>query len=157
MCIDPVTAITLASAASGAVGTFSTAQSRAAIAGHNARVAGINANTERQVGQLEADRIEDRFQRLRATGRVNAAKSGVNPAVGSPSLVIDQESFSEQRADQLAAIWNRDTRATGFENSAIGERARAGAIGTGGIINSFSTFLGGLRGAPRGTNPFKIA
>ncbi len=156
MCIPPA-AMAIISAGISAAGVFQQSQTQSAIAKHNAKVADINANTERETGRLEADRIEDRFQRLRATARVNAAKSGINPAVGSAAFVIDQEGFAEQRADQLAAIWNRDTRAVGFENTAIGERGRASAIRSGGIVNAFSTFLGGLRGGPAGTNPFKIA
>lgn len=135
-----------------AVGTMASAQAQANEAKYNAQVEEINARTKRQEGQLRADMLEDDYQRQRATGRVAAAKSGVNPATGSASFVINQESYANQAADELATIWNAETTAIGHENKATGFRQQAKAYKQAGMIGAASTFLGGLQ-----NSSFKMA
>lgn len=131
-----------------AAGAMQQANAQAAQAKYNSQVEEINARTARQEGQLRADKLEDQYQSQRAEGRVSAAKSGLNPAAGSAALVIDQESFRNQRADELATIWNSETQAVGHENKATGLRAEAKAYKQAGMIGAASTFLGGLKGTP---------
>jgi len=142
--------IGLLGTAVSAIGAIQQANAAASVAKYNAKVQEINARVARQEGLYEADRLEDRYESQRSTARAVAAKSGVNPYAGSASLIIDQESFGDQRADELATIWNSETKAVAYENQAKAYRMEAKAEKRAGIINAASTVLGSL-------GKFKIA
>ena len=127
-----------------AAGALAGAQAQAQQMRYNAKVAEINAKTARQQGQYEADRIEDEYEKRKATQRVAALKSGVDPGYGSASLIIDGETERNSWLDQMTSVWNRETQATGFENKAQELRANAKSTMIGGMFQAGGSILGGL-------------
>lgn len=142
-------ALGLIGAVVSAAGTIVSAQQQAAQANYNAKVAEINAQTEQQAAAAEADKIEDRYDQMRGQQRAAAAKSGLNIAAGSPSLVINEETTRNSWLDQQSRIWSGDTAATAQRNKAEQFRIEAKAAKTAGAFGAASTFLGGLGGAVR--------
>lgn len=132
------------SAVTTAVGTVVTGQAQAKQMEYNAKVAEINAQTARQQGEYEADRIEDEYQRKQAQQRVAALKSGVDPGSGSAALIIDQETSRNSWLDQMTTVWNRETQAVGFENKAKDLKAQASSTKTGSYISAASSIIGGM-------------
>lgn len=132
------------SAVTTAVGTVVTGQAQAKQMEYNAKVAEINAQTARQQGEYEADRIEDEYQRKQAQQRVAALKSGVDPGSGSAALIIDQETSRNSWLDQMTTVWNRETQAVGFENKAKDLKAQASSTKTGSYISAASSLIGGM-------------
>jgi hypothetical protein len=143
MCFTGVE-LAIGSAIMSAVGTVVSSQAQAKQMEYNAKVAEINANTARQQGQYEADRIEDEYQRRQATQRVAALKSGVDPSYGSASLVIDQETARNSWLDQMTSVWNRETQAVGFENKAADLKAQSKSTKIGGYMSAGSSIIGGF-------------
>lgn len=131
-------------AAIGAVGSLASASAASNQAKYNAKVAEINARTARQQGQFEADKIEDDYERARATQRVSAAKAGVDAGHGSAALIINQETERNSWLDQTTQIWNRETQAVGFENKAQQHRQEARAAKIGGYFSAASSMIGGM-------------
>jgi hypothetical protein len=140
----------LLGSAVSAMGAMAQADGQAKQAEYNAKVAEINARTARQQGSSEADKVEDKYQRLRAGQRVAAAKAGLDPSAGSAALVINQETTRNSELDQLTSIWNRETEAVGFENKAKDLRIQAQNAKTAGKFGAASSFLSGLGGALKG-------
>ena len=133
-----ISAIT--TAASSVVGGVAAKQQ----ADYNAKVAEINAATARQQGQAEADRIEDQYERQRATQRVAALKSGVDPGYGSAALIIDQETERNSWLDQMTTVWNRETEAVGYQNKAKAFKAEGKSKMIGGIMSGAGSLIGGM-------------
>lgn len=137
----------LLGAAVSAVGTIASAQAQASEANYNAKVAEVNAATQRQAAQAESNQIGDKYDRLRAEQRVAAAKGGVNAASGSPALVIDQETERNSWLDQQSRIWSGATSATADLNKAEQFKMQAKNAKTAGAFGAGATFLSGLGGA----------
>src|SRR5262245_5529343 len=114
----------LIGAAVSAVGAIAQGHGAAQEANYNARAPGINGRVAREHGLSEADKTEDKYQIRRGQQRVAAAKANLDPAVGSPALVINQETVSNENLDMMTQIWNRETEAVGFENKATEFRMR---------------------------------
>ncbi|MGD9916325.1 MAG: hypothetical protein AB7S80_19800 [Rhizobiaceae bacterium] len=161
MCFDPVTLLTaaglssqaantaaIAGTALSAAGTFAQIQGQAAAAKASAAAADENAKAAMAKGNAEADRIEDKYQRLRATGRTSAAKAGVNPDVGSAGL-INEETSANQFLDTATTIWNARTEASAYGYQAKVDRANAKALKTSAPIAAGGTFLTGVGSLPR--------
>lgn len=136
-----------------AVGTLAGAAAQQQQAEYNAQVAKINAETARQQGQYEADRINDKYQRQQATARVQALKSGVDPGYGSASIIIDQETARNSWLDQMTSVWNRETQATGFDNKAKEYKMQANNAMIGGAFGAAGSLLGGVGKAMGGFRP----
>ena len=132
-----------------AAGAMAQADGQAKQAEYNAQVAEINARTARLQGSSEADKVEDKYQRLRAQQRTGFAKGGLDPSQGSAALVIG-ETDRNSDLDQLTSIWNRETEAVGFENKAKDLRIQAQNAKTAGKFGAAGSFLSGLGGAFRG-------
>lgn len=149
--------IGLIGAAVSAVGSIAAGQAAKQEADYNAQVAEINARTARQQGIHEADQIEDKYQKLRGQQRVAAAKSGLDPAVGSPALVINQETARNENLDMMTQIWNRETEAVGDENRATAFRIKGKNAQQAAAFGAAGSFLSGLNKANSGVgNPISI-
>ena len=150
MCI-PAAGLILGLAASAfqAAGAMAAADGDAKQKEYNAKVAEINARSARLQGSSEADKVEDKYQRLRAQQRTGFAKGGLDPSSGSAALVIG-ETDRNSDLDQLTSIWNRETEAVGFENKAKDLKMQAANTRKVGPIAAAGSFLSGLGGAFRG-------
>lgn len=137
----------LLGAAVSAVGTIASAQAQASEANYNAKVAQVNAMTQRQVAQSEANQIGEKFDRLQAQQRAAAGKGGVSISSGSPALVIDQETERNSWLDQQSRIWSGATAATADLNKAEQFKMQAKNAKTAGAFGAGATFLSGLGGA----------
>jgi hypothetical protein len=134
--------IGLAGTAVSAIGTMQAAQGAANQAAYNASVAQINANTARQQGQSEAERVNAKHDKLRAQMRAAYAKAGVEG--GSMDQVINQEGGANQALDEWNTIWNRQTEAIGFENKKRDLETQAKNTARAGNISAGASFLTGL-------------
>ena len=144
--------IGLIGAAVSAVGTMASAQAQANQAEYNAKVAEVNAATERQAAQADTEKIDDKYERLRAQQRAGAAKGGLDVAAGSPSLIINQETSRNSWLDQQSRIWSGATAATAQENKAEQFKMEAKSAKTAGAFGAASSFLSGLGGAVRSSS-----
>lgn len=165
MCFDPLSAAALAmgveaatvantvgviGAATSAVGTYATMQGQAQTAEMNAKIAKENAAKAVQTGQLEADRVRDRYRALVADQTVAAVKGGVNPAAGSPALLINQETERNAFLDIATTIWNRETEAVAGQNRARALKSEAETIAGVAPFAAGGSFLTGMGNAARG-------
>lgn len=141
--------LALLGTAVSAIGTIASAQAQASEANYNAKVAEVNAATQRQVAQAEANQIGEKYDRQRAEQRAAAAKGGLNIAAGSPALVIDQETERNAWLDQQSRIWSGATSATADLNKAEQFKMQAKNAKTAGAFGAGATFLSGLNGAVR--------
>jgi len=128
-------------ATAGALYQGKAAQSEAKF---GAAVAEQNAANERMAGASKAERIAEKYSRMRGTQEANAAASGVNPAAGSASLIIDQETTKNSYLDQLTTIWNAESAADSLELQAAGLRQRGKNAKTASYFNAAGSFLSGL-------------
>lgn len=129
------------------VGTIASAKAQQNEANYNAKVAEVNAATQRQVADSEANQISEKYDRMQATQRAAAAKAGVNIAAGSPSLIINQETARNSWLDQQSRIWSGETSAIADENKASQFRMQGKNAMTAGAFSAGSSFLSGLGGA----------
>ncbi len=138
--------LAVAAAAVSGIASIAGGNAQAAVSERNAQVHDMNAITHRRKGAAQADMVEDQHERERSTQRVQAAASGVR-LNGSVSRVIDQASAADHWMDEQMIIWNAETQANAEENQAKTERARAKNQRQAGMLNAFSSVLGGLKGA----------
>ena len=115
-------------------------------------LAEVNAATERQAAQADTEKIDDKYERLRAQQRAGAAKGGLDVAAGSPSLIINQETSRNSWLDQQSRIWSGATAATAQENKAEQFKMEAKSARQAGAFGAASSFLSGLGGAVRSSS-----
>lgn len=127
-----------------AAGTMASAAAASNQAKTNAAIAEENAKSARMQGQVEADRIEDKYEAAKAQQRVAALKSGTDPNSGSASIIINQETERNSWLDQSTAVWNKETEAVGYENKAKQFKQEAKGIMIGGAFKAGSSILGGM-------------
>jgi hypothetical protein len=127
--------------AGGALYQGKAAQSEANAA---AAAAEMSAGNERMAGAVKAERIAEKYSRMRGTQAANAAASGINPAAGSASLIIDQETTKNSYLDQLTTIWNAESAADSLDYQAAGLRQRGKNAKTASYFNAAGSFLSGL-------------
>lgn len=135
----------LIGAAVSAIGTIASSQAQAAQAEYNAKVADINAQTARQAAAANAEKKTAEYDTLRGRQRGTLGAAGVRLA-GSPDLVINQDTYSDQYLDTANIIWQGETQATGYENKATDLRQQAKGYKTGGAIGAVGSLVGGFKG-----------
>lgn len=166
MCFDPVTlaaigltaeAATTASAVAGVAGAalsgygaYTQAEGQAATAKANAEIARNNARQAEMAGQVEADRVRDRFRALQGSQTVAAAKSGVNPAIGSAGLLINDETEKNAFLDMSTTIWNAQSQGDAYRNRAAALDMEAKHTSKWAPISGAGSFLTGLGSTMRG-------
>jgi hypothetical protein len=143
MCIPAMALIGLAGTAVSAMGTMQQAQGAANQMAHNAAVAQINANTARQQGQSEAERVNAKHDKVRAQMRAAYARGGVDPFTGSADQILG-EAAENSATDEWNTIWNRQTEAIGFENKKKDLEAQAKNTARAGNVSAGASFLTGL-------------
>jgi hypothetical protein len=142
--------MSMAGAAVSASGAKSQANAQAAQMEYNAKVSDINAKTARAEGLYEADRIDDKYDKVQGEITTAAAKGGVLPNTGSAALLKFDDTLKNSILDQQTAIWNKETEAVGHENKATDLRAQAQATRSAGKTAAAGAIFGGLAGAVKG-------
>lgn len=149
MCLDPITmtALTVAGTLASTAGALQQGRAAQAQGNYEKAVADRNAQQERMRGAAEADRIEDRYDKLRGQQAAQAAAAGINPGSGSASLVINQDTGKNEALDTMAALWNADSAASSFEHSGRAAQMRGNNAKTASYWNAASSFMSGLGSA----------
>ena len=154
----------IASAAVGAIGAQQQAnaqaeaeEQQAKMDEHNAKVAKINARSNRWEGYQRMERIGAEADQRRGSAIAAASKGGVDPGYGSAALVIFGEGREAEFADKSNMYLQAESGAIGEENkakslefSAAGHRAAADNHRKAGKIAAAGSFLSGIGGAMKG-------
>jgi hypothetical protein len=140
--------------ATGAVGSYFSAQTQktnmetqAYLAGVNAKMAEISAQSELNRGQKEVGRLTLQAGQLKSRQRASMAANGIDLGVGNAAEVLastdimkETDALTIQDNATRSAIAQR-AQAGNFENQAIVARGAAGAI------SPFSSMAGSLLGS----------
>lgn len=114
---------------------------------YNAKVAKINARSERFKGYQEAERVAEKADQRRGAAIVAASKGGVDPTYGSAAFVIFGEGRQAEFADKSNVYLSAESAAIGEENKAKAYELSAENHRKAGKIAAASSFLSGLGGA----------
>lgn len=165
MCAPAIGLVTgLASAAVGAIGAQQQAnaqaeaeEQQAKMDEYNAKVAKINARSNRWEGYQKQEQIGAEADRRQGAAIAAASKGGVDPGYGSAALVIFGEGGQAESADKSNMYLQAESGAIGEENkaksyeySAAGHRAAADNHRKAGQIAAAGSFLSGIGGAAKG-------
>jgi hypothetical protein len=117
---------------------------------YNAKVARINARSERQTSYAKQEDIARKYQKQQAEGIALSAKANVDPSYGSAALVIFGENAFAESTDKGRQYVEGESKAIAEENRARALEASAANHRTAGKIAAASSFLSGLGGAAKG-------
>lgn len=139
MCIDPVTAMTIAAGVKavgsvvGAVGTLQASE-------YNAKVAETSAIAERQRAAYDAGIIKGNVNKTIGAQRAATGAAGIVPDTGSAADVTASSLYSGE-LDILSRVYGGEASALSLENKARSVRAGGRARATGQLINAGTTLL----------------
>lgn len=150
MCIPALAAVgaiaSVAGSAVSAMGAKSQADAQANQAEYNAKVARINAQSERYKGGVEQERIHEKAEQLQGQGLAAAGGSGIDPYFGSAALVIFGEGGEKAQLDKNTAYVNAEGAAVGHENRARDLETQAEGYRKAGKYAMTGSFLSGIAG-----------
>lgn len=133
-----------------AVGSMQQAKAQQRAAEYNAKMAEVEAAGEREAAGAEADDYRRKQRAVRASATAERAASGIQLS-GTP-LLIDEDILGQIDLGAARIGHQGQTRATGLENEANLERAKAKNYGKAGklaLLTGFaqagSSLLGGAR------------
>lgn len=163
MC-EPVTVLTVASAATGAVGSVmagnaqaASASAQAQIARNNAILAGQRADQEVQIGKQEEERLRRDVSRVIGSQRAMTGASGIDLSAGSPLDVL-AATAKEGEMDALTIRANAQQRASDlrFEQQNLNFQGRmldreARSARRAGWMNAAGSILGSASSLPSGS------
>lgn len=144
------------------IGAASQAKAQAQQDEHNAKVARINARSERQVSYAKQEDIGAKYAKQQGEGIALASKANVDPNYGSAALVIFGENAFAESVDKGRQYVSGESAAIGEENKARALETSAANHRQAGKIAMASSFLSGLGGAVKGfsggggSSPFMI-
>ena len=148
MCVPAIGMVAgLAGSVVSAMGASSQANAQAAQMEYNAKVAMINARSNRQEGYAKQEDIGLKAAKLQGESINAAAKSGVDPSYGSAADVIFGEGTQFATQDKNRAYIAAESAAVGNENKARDLQAQADSTRKAGKIAAAGSFLSGLGGA----------
>lgn len=150
MCAMLGAVVGLAGAAVSAMGQKQQADAQADRDEYDAKIAKINARSERQISYSKQEDIGAKYDKQRGQSIALASKGGVDPTFGSAALVIFGENAFAENVDKGRQYIDGESRAIGEENKAKALEASAANHRQAGKIAAASTFLGGLGGAVKG-------
>jgi len=125
-----------------AFGAISQAQAQANAANYNAKVNENNAKTALDQGAAEATQTAAKNKQRLAMIRAGTSENGLDLS-GSASDVV-QAAQKQGTMDELTAIWDSTSRATGYRNSAQLDRMQASSAMAAGGISAFSSIFDGF-------------
>ncbi len=135
-----VAAVTLIAGAVQAKGQRDQAAYESDVAQQNAKVAGLQAENARQIGNIEEERQRARVRQMIATQRASFAANNVDAASGTALEVLgDTAGYGYADATQIRS--NALREAWGFKVDAANSRSRAQAARYNGRIGALGTLL----------------
>lgn len=163
MCIPVLGAVAgiVGSVVSG-VGAAASANAQAEKDTYNAKVAKINARSERQQSYAKMEDIGRKYDIQRGQSIALASKGGVDPSYGSAALVIFGGNAFAESVDKGRQYVAGESAAVAQENKARELEYSAQQNRKAGQIAAASSFLSGLGGAVKGfagsgsSSPFLI-
>lgn len=117
---------------------------------YDAKVARINARSERQMSYAKQEDIGAKYDKQRGQSIALAAKGGVDPSYGSAALVIFGENAFAESVDKGRQYVEGESAAVAQENRARELEFSAAENRKAGKIAMASSFLSGLGGAAKG-------
>lgn len=145
MCVDPMTAISVGSAALGAFGSLASGSANAKQAEIAAQVARVNSQMALQEGSGQVAQVEQRVGQ--AVGRTRAAFGAGNIAIGSGSSLADQVMSAQQgNTDKQLVMARALNSSAGQSFQAASASEKAGQDKMAGIFGAGTSLLSGLAG-----------
>ncbi len=130
--ITALQAAGLASAAVSATSAWQQQRTASAVASANANVAGQRAQQDENIGELNAQKVQEQGSQLIGTQRATMAARGLDLGQGTPADILSQSAFYTQQ-DAATARYNGQLAAWGdrqqqgdFAAQARGDGASAG-------------------------------
>lgn len=117
---------------------------------YNAKVAKINARSERQMSYAKQEDISRKYNKQQGEGIALSSKANVDPTYGSAALVIFGENAFAKSVDMNRQYVEGESAAIGQENKARELEYSAAQNRKAGKIAMASSFLSGLGGAAKG-------
>lgn len=151
MCVPALGAVVgvIGSVVSG-IGAAQQANAQAQKDEYDAKVAKINARSERQQSYSKQEDIGAKYDKQRGQSIALAAKGGVDPSYGSAALVIFGENAFAESVDKGRQYISGESAAVAQENKARELEYSAQQNRKAGKIAAASSFLSGLGGAVKG-------
>jgi hypothetical protein len=151
MCLPILGAVVgLAGAAVSGIGAKQQADAQAEKEEYEAKVAKINARSQRQISYSKQEDLGAKYDKQRGQSIALASKGGVDPSFGSAALVIFGENAFAESVDKGRQYVEGESQAVGEENRARGLEASAANHRQAGKIAMASSFLSGLGGVAKG-------
>ena len=129
-------------AAVGVVSSLSQAQQQKSAAKYNEKLAENQAVGARQEAAAAADRQQRQSAKTIGTMQASYAASGVSTE-GSPLEVLE-ESARNAELDRLTILWNGESRAQGYQNTAELERSRGKNAMASGYLSAAGSVMKGF-------------
>lgn len=135
-------------AAIGAVGSIVSAVAQKQVADYNAKVSQMNAAAAVREGFAQAGATRDQYDQVRGTQVAQLAKSGVDVASGTATVLALE---TQRRAETAAAvdIWKGRSEQTKYLNQADLQKAEGRSALIGGFINAGASLVGAFSGMGR--------
>ena len=151
MCAPALGAVAgIAGAVISGIGAKQQADAQADKDEYDAKIAKINARSERQQSYAKQEDIGAKYHKQQAQGIALASKGGVDPSYGSAALVIFGENAFAEHVDKGRQYVQGESAAIAQENKAKALEASAANHRQAGKIAMASSFLSGLGGAVKG-------
>lgn len=151
MCVPLLGAVVgLAGAAVSGMGAKQQADAQADRDEYDAKIARINARSQRQMSFSKMEDIGAKHNKQRGQSIALAAKGGVDPGFGSAALVIFGENAFAESVDKGRQYVEGESQAVAETNKAKGLEASAANHRQAGKIAMASSFLSGLGGVAKG-------
>lgn len=151
MCLPILGAVVgvIGSVVSG-IGAAQQANAQAERDEYNAKVAKINARSERQMSYAKQEDISRKYGKQQGEGVALSSKAHVDPTYGSAALVIFGENAFAKSVDMNRQYVAGESAAVGQENKARELEYSAAQNRQAGKIAMASSFLSGLGGVAKG-------
>jgi hypothetical protein len=151
MCGPAIGAVAgIAGAAVSAAGQMQQAKAQAQKEEYEAKVAKINARSERQMSYSKQEDIARKFKKQQGEGIALASKANIDPGYGSAALVIFGENAFAESMDKNRQYIEGESKAVAYENKAKALEHSAANHRQAGKLAAAGTFLSGLGGAAKG-------
>jgi hypothetical protein len=141
MC-EPLTAITLITAAIGTASAVDQGERESAINKANVRMADQQAEDAQRRGGIEEERQLAKMRQIRAQQAAILGASNVDVTTGTPALVLDQTTTMGSQ-DAITIRSNAAREAFGYSMESANYSARADNARVAGTYNGLSTLLAG--------------
>ena len=149
-------ALMIGGTALGAYGQYQAGQSAEAMANYNAKLANNEATAKEQQSHFETLEMSKQRDRLLASQRAYAAKTGAMISEGTPLLLMAEQA-GEAELDILNNQRNRMLEAQALKSQATLDRYSGAQASYAGKVGAFSTLLSGVGSVAMGAAAYNKA